>query len=155
MLQLLRSLNYWGWGWVSVIPHGTVPVPKALLGAGPACAAHMVVSLKGRFWPCGSGEGGERWHSFTCLLRGGSRDTCYPSCVPTDGCGGPLSYCHWKGKVSFPRCSSVQMLFPPPLSHALICNRTCLAILCFHSHLPLHQLFSSKVGAKNDPSFPS
>lgn len=49
-LQLLRSLNYRGCVWVSMILCGTVPAPKALLGAGPACAAHVEMSPKGRFW---------------------------------------------------------------------------------------------------------
>lgn len=69
----LRSSNYRGWGWVSTIPLGTVPAPKALFGEEPACAAGSgeskeVIPAHGwlysaltLIWPYLQHSGGKKW----------------------------------------------------------------------------------------------
>lgn len=134
MLQLLRSLNYWGWVWVSMILSGTVPHLKALLGAAPACAAHMEVS-----------HGGEPERAILALWRGEGKSDAPSPVFPLMAAVVPSPTTIERGRSPSPIAPlSVSFFLLPSPTH----NSPCLAILCFRAHLPLHHLFSSKVGGK-------
>lgn len=133
----------------------TVPAPKAFLGAGSARAAHMEVrSPKGRFWCRGSGGRRGTMRLLYRQVKGtqGAETHTSPAVSPQMAVVVPSPTAIERS--SSPITSLSRCFFPPPLSCAPICNSPCVAVLCFLAHLPFHQLLSSKVGAKNDPSFP-